>query len=644
MSQYTRNRLRQAMESLQEGGQPDLTVVDVPVTPEIPAVQAPASEVVNLIQSTAQAQADREYVEEARSIVDGVRDFTEAAEVVNARGGITQEAYGWMAMGLNRLATAIGAKIPQNLNIGLEAFNDGGRVQLDMQELNGLLATVSEGTQRLEARSAEAVCRMLDALAEALPAAQERLCHVAEIAKSREHEPEGNVVFGDGLNVALSVDGQVPDELVNYLQRYALLGQAIITNYSTQAFDAAMAVATLPDTMDFASPEAFWASVAVKVDAVEDPRNALTEDQLVASLPNGGRLFGDRKDAEIPEGGNPVLKKLIEFSESRAVEEQANDANVQRVEEGQPGYGRKALPLNDIRVISRSLCELLEKVDVNALAQRSKAVRGDVISAVSTAKSRFAETNQDMKMFLSDQFGVVVKYIDTAYLLSDWPILNYLSNLVFTTNAFVLYAERSLALPEGGVPDEQPEAQAPPAADPTAAPPAPEGDPNAAAAPAADATDPNAAPPAAGTDDAGAAVGGDPTAAVDPNAPPADGEQGTQPADPANPDAPATQDGTTDPALKSNDPAQDPNVDPDVAAAAQGEITPAAADAGVGQPKDAAGADVPGADAAAAAADDTGAPPADGTTPPPDGTNPPATPGEEEEDEDDDEDDQQATA
>lgn len=632
MSTYTRNLLQKAMMASLHGGTAAVSqeqLQQIETAQELEEVPQPATEVVNLIQATANAHTERSYVEEVREVADGLTDYRDAAEVVNAQGGVSQEGYGFMQMGLGHLLRRVGMNVPA-LIPSMESFDGGARSVLDMQEINGLLTTVNEGTQRLEARSAEAVCRMLDALAEALPAAQERLCHVVEIAKSRDHEPEGNVVFGDGLNVALSVDGQVPEQLVNYLQRYALLGEAITCAYSKQAFDTAMAVATLPDAMDFSSPEAFWGSIEQKIVDVEDPRNCLTEDQLAQSLPNGGRLFGDRKEIEMPEGGNPILKKLVEFSESRQVQEQDNQTEVARIEEGQPGYGRKALPLNDIRVISRSLCDLLEKVDVDALAQRSKAVRGDVINAVSTSKGRFAEASHDMKMILSDQFGAVVKYIDTAYLLSDWPILNFLSNLVFTTNAFVLYAERSLALPEGGVPDEQP-AAAPEATDGAAT----DVDPNAAAAAGAD----------AGTDaGAAAADATDPNAAAADGAAPTPDADGNLPPDPTNPDAPATQDGTPDPAEKSNDPAQDPNVDPAVAAAAAGEITPAAADAGVGQPKDAAGTDAAadGADALGAA-DATAGTPDEGTTPPADGPTPPAA-DEQEEEEEDENADQNASA
>jgi hypothetical protein len=567
MSNRTQSRLRMALESvaeqnaIQQQAESEAAAEQQRLQTELQTVETPATDVVNLVNARHDAETARAHVDEVRSVQEGLTDVAELVETVNGNGGLTLESYVFLQHAVDNLTRRLGVDdLP--MVPSLEAFEsaEGGKVMIDLQNLQNLMATVEQGGQKLELRSIEVVVRMIEALSESLPLTCEKLAHVIEIANAREDEPAGNVVFGDGLNVALSVEGQIPEPFVNYMQRYSLLGQSMIERYSNCAFDAAMAVATLPDSLNFSSPEAFWASVEERVNAVEDPRQSLTEDQLGMVLPNGSALFGPKVDTEVPEGGNPILKKLLQFTDSRGVQEQINNpGEVERVEAGQRGYGRPALALNDIRVISRSLGELMEKVNLDSLAERGKAVRTDVISAMSVARTRYAEATPEMKMVLADHFNLVIKYIDAAYLLSDWPILNYLSNLVFTTNAFVLYAERSLALPDGGVPDEAPEEpeQTEPEVDPAA-------------------TDTGVADPAA--------------AAADPAA--------------ADPDAPAATDATPDPEARVNDPAADPTVDPNVAAAAAGEEVPPQATGDDANAAPEAGADGTGTDANTAAAAD----------------------------------------
>lgn len=565
MSNRTQSRLRMALESLaeqnaiQQQAESEAAAQQQRLQTELQTVETPATDVVNLVNARHDAETARAHVDEVRSVQEGLTDVADLVEAVNGTGGVTLESYVFLQHAVDNLTRRLGVDdLP--MVPSLEAFEsaENGKVAIDLQNLQNLMSVVEQGGQKLELRSIEVVVRMIEALSESLPLTCEKLAHVIEIANAREDEPAGNVVFGDGLNVALSVEGQIPEPFVNYMQRYALLGQSMVERYSNCAFDAAMAVATLPDSLNFTSPEAFWASVEERVNAVEDPRQSLTEDQLGMVLPNGSALFGPKVDTEVPEGGNPILKKLLQFTDSRAVQEQINNpGEVERVEEGQRGYGRPALALNDIRVISRSLGELMEKVNLDSLAERGKAVRADVISAMSVSRTRYAEATPEMKMVLADHFNLVIKYIDAAYLLSDWPILNYLSNLVFTTNAFVLYAERSLALPDGGVPDEAPEEPEQTEEDPAAT---DTGVPDPAATPATD-------------------------AAADPN-------------------APAATDATPDPEARVNDPAADPTVDPNVAAAAAGEEVPPQATGDEAGAAPEAGADGTGTDENTAAAAD----------------------------------------
>lgn len=447
MSNYTQTLLRASLEQLEQERQQTQPVEKTPAY-----VDAPVDDVVELVQARHEATTAREYVEEARAIEEGLTDIQEATELVNERGGLTQESFAYLQLALNGLTDRLGLQ-PVSVVPALESFQEQGRQRVSLEEIQTLISTVQEGRDRLEVRSVEAMSRLIKALMESLPNARERLEHVATVAEARQDDVSGKVIFGDGLNVALAVNGQVPEDLVAYLQRYAQLGRTLLEDYTPKAFDAAMAAATLPENVKFGSEAEFWTTVADRLKDICDPREALTEDQLELVLPNGCALFGQRHLIETKsEEENPARTRLVYFNQNRTVNEQINNPTEQEhIEPGQPGYGREAISLHDMRVIARSLLAIFECIELEKFAERGQAVRTDVMSAVSALKERFAQADTDVKIALADEVGHVVKFLDTIYLLSDWPVLNYLSNLVFTTNAFVLYVERCLALPEGAV-------------------------------------------------------------------------------------------------------------------------------------------------------------------------------------------------
>lgn len=499
-------------------------------------IEAPTNDIVNLVQSHHSANESIAYLEEVASIGAELGDLREVSEVINQRGGLTLESLAFFSVALNRIADRTGLTVPAVLP-SVESYGEGvDRVLISVEALDDMISAVNDGTRRLETNSVEATERMLAALGESLPKAHDRIKHLLEMVDAVE-EKEGRpdctgkmVVFGDGLNVALSVNGEVPENLNSSLHTYLQLGSVITTDYQEAAYAGAMKAVGLPDLVSYESNALFWENAEKIVCDIEDPRRTLTEDHFAIALPNGEPLFSEAEATE-KEGEMKVVGKIRRFVENRRVNEQLNNPkNVALIEKGAEGYGRVCLSLDEVRELAKQFDKLHCSIDMCAFAERSKGISQDQHAVVTRLKEGFAAADINVKVQLTDHFNLVTKYLETVYRLASWPVLNYLANLVFTTNAFVLYAERSLALPDGEV-----EAAAP-AADPAVDAGATDGVDAAATPDAAAAVDGDAAADVAGEggDDAAAAaavdVAGD-TGAVDAAA--ADGTDATDPTDPA---------------------------------------------------------------------------------------------------------------
>lgn len=452
MSSRIRRLTRLSLEAAQEEQRAELEGVE-----EMMTVDTPTDDIVELVDARQEADESVGYIDEVRDIHEELSDIREVSEVVNEKGGITLEAFAFFNMAIERICDRTGLEYPSLLP-SLESFRDNPRVLIALEELDGMLNAVDDGTRRLETNSVEAIERLVNALAESIPNAHARIRHVLELVHATEQKTDRQdtsgmqVVFGDGLNIALGVNGSVPENLPSYLQTYLQLGMQMVGEYQTKAFEGAMQAIGIPDLLTYDTADGFWDNVERAVCQIEDPRQTLTDEQMRLVLPNGESLFGFKSSHEVGEDASSIVKRLHKFACDVGVNEQlSNPQNIETIPEGQPGYGRAALTLDEIRSVARNFDRLFECLDIKAFAERSSGIRQDMFSVVQRVKDGYASAEPQIKMDLTGHFGLLVKYLETVFRLADWPMLNYLSNLVFTTNAFVLYAERSLALPEGAV-------------------------------------------------------------------------------------------------------------------------------------------------------------------------------------------------
>lgn len=398
-------------------------------------------EVVELTEALASAQSAEEVVKEANEVRDDLQEVVDTTTVINENGGVTMESLALLIPAVNYLGRRMGRR-SVNLGVSMESFEGQqltARLQVSTEEIELMVDEIDVSLPQLERQAIQSLDRVVCALRDALPAARERLKAVLSLANNSSDEREGvPVQVGDGLSSALSINGAMPDDLANELQTYAQLGRTIIGPYSDAAMRAAKTASLINNAIVFSSPAAFWEKIGNVVDVVVDPRTTMTRTQLESGLPGGTCLFGEATPPM--EATNKVLQSLFEYNgnyqplESAVVVKGGGDANATY----------PAMSASKIALVGKALLEVLCCDTIDRRLSDGQKLWPEAQDTLRHLKENLSNPPQEIDHECGADFSQLQKFVEVNYSLATWPLLNYLTNLVLTTNAFVLFAERSL--------------------------------------------------------------------------------------------------------------------------------------------------------------------------------------------------------
>ncbi|QVD49183.1 hypothetical protein LUCX_113 [Xanthomonas phage vB_XciM_LucasX] len=407
-------------------------------------------EVVELTEALAEASSAEEVVQQARTLSDDLTDVAQSAEVMNENGGVSLESLTGLRLALRAATRELGRE-EVSLGVSMESFAGrprDARERVSLEELNDLIAELDHAQPQLERQAIDSLDRLVGALKDALPSALERLKAVVALAAVSSDEREGGAVqVDDGLAKALSGEGGMPEDLANFLQTYAALGNALLTGYADAAYRAAKGASLMTNAVDFSSIEAFWEKVGKVVDGVTDPRTVLSRSQLEATLPGGGQLFA-LPEGEI-EASNPVVKSLFDYTTNYAPLEATVSANV----ESAATY--PALSASKIVLVGKALEDVLCIDTICEKLCEGQKLWPEAQDAIRHLRENLANAPEQIDQSAGANFSQLVKFVEVSYSLATWPLLNYLGNLVLTTNAFVLFAERALKAEPAAAPEPE---------------------------------------------------------------------------------------------------------------------------------------------------------------------------------------------
>lgn len=418
-------------------------------------------EVVELTEALAQAASAEEVVKQAHDASDGLKEVAETVEVINENGGASMESLAMIQLAL-RPFTHLIQRADLRVGVALESYADqepGTRQQVSMEEIYDLIQELDQLGAPLERQAVESLDRVAVALKDALPTALDRLRAVISVASKTNDAGDGATVdVSGGLAAALSFDGTIPEDLAGALQGYALLGKCLIGPFAEASIHSAKGSSLLNNAIDFSSTAAFWEKLGAVVETIKDPRDNLTRTQMESTLPGGAYLFGE-PSPEI-ETANTTLQQLFTFNTCYAPLEAMVAA---KGGEGATTY--PAFAASKIVLVGNALQDVLCCDAINDRLCQAQKLWPEAQDVVRHLKENLKGAPTQIDHEAGADFSQVVKFVEVNYALATWPLLNYLTNLVLTINAFVMFAERSLAAKSSDAPAEEPVVEAAAAVD-----------------------------------------------------------------------------------------------------------------------------------------------------------------------------------
>lgn len=402
-----------------------------------------ALNVANLLEAVASSRNAHDVVEKARQTSDSLTDLGETVSAINDGGGVSMETYAILIHAVGHYENMLGRSLLNN--VSLESFADKPRT-VNLESIADAIRDLEGNLPVMERQAVESLDRIRDGVLDALPQIRARLHDVISQAALINTAGGHDLQLEAGLASALSIDGAVPENVGEALIAYSDLGSRILGRYSETAFRSAREASMLNNAVDFSSLSAFWERMGPKIQAVRDPRHELTTDHLVKSLPGGARLFDNSPALSAPEGSDAVAAMVRFVTENVPME-----ASVQLASESTGTT--KALSCSMVVHIAQRLLEVLDECKIKAVFAEGAKLWPEAQDSVRFLRETFRDGPDDIVSDPSGHLQQVIKFVETAYSLTTWPIVNYLANAVITANAFVTLATESMKPQEAPVAD-----------------------------------------------------------------------------------------------------------------------------------------------------------------------------------------------
>lgn len=399
------------------------------------------------VSSADQQLREAQSVQQIAQVIECLGNAKAAQDALNdIRAAVTQVQA--IATVLDSGESEPATETLQLVRVGLEGmFGDAfdpvlAKHGVSLEALELIQGAVETTRGSLDQQAVDANLKLVAALNSALPVVCARVAETVRLLREQPSLTVTEFSDNDGLVRALSVNGALPADFGDYYNRYVQLGETLLNMYSDEAFRGAMQTGQFAAALRCATPAAFWASVGTQLDAIGDARRALTEEQLEISLPGGSTLFGPKQEATQCE--NPILRAVIEYRSSRTpIDPTVASAKVVENTEAQDGAVKSLSGL--VQALER-LCKFLGTVNLQTYMDASNASWVTISRVINDTLDCLNNHPQDVKdaLDLDSATKHLVRYLSMVEQLARWPLLHYCVNLLLTSNALVLLAQRAL--------------------------------------------------------------------------------------------------------------------------------------------------------------------------------------------------------
>lgn len=443
-----------------------------------------AENVNELIEATHDAKAMHSDLAEMYGIESRFRELHHSMEQINNHQGFKRPWIEWAENAANHILRPLEVNVSL-ASAGTPSLESADQTQVSLEGIEQILVVLSETRENIEEGSVDAVLRVMDTLEEVLPEVRDRVHALHDYIDTLSYNEEMEIRVDEAAFKALQVHGNLPVTWKDYFASYSGQANAILGTFTANALESASKGQFLADCMHKYSGQGPISNALVKAMAdIGDPRKTISVDNLCFILPGSGPLFGNKVAAldEVTEvtaaaavappptrGDGSVADTEVDAKPKPSVEADASlipevSGLITRLEKFSTDYVPleplawddipaadeknstiRALSKDTIKAVTGSLIQALEVNNIRSFAESHRATWYVARSAPSAFADAYNELSPQYAVELSPALAAIYEYLDTLYTLSVWPALHMMLNTVFTANAFLVVAERSIS-------------------------------------------------------------------------------------------------------------------------------------------------------------------------------------------------------
>jgi hypothetical protein len=418
------------------------------VTPALEAsdIHEAMEQAAELTSAAAASRAIRAAEHDAGMIQFNLESFYSTLATLNENGGITAPQFQITQIGLDNISRRLDLD-PIDLGVTLESFDEANpKHQVKLEGMEQVISLLDGNHADLALDEMDANDDSCEVLKSALPNCAQRLVSIVNRAEAGGVNNDNDSIPADGI-VEFLMDGDVfCDDFADYINKYISLGRKILGPFSVSAKEAVAKAAAFRD-VSFDDVDSFSQTSMGAFTGLVDPRHCLDDVDYETCLPGNGPLFATDDEAYGDSDG--AYDTMCRFANVSAPCD-PNDFT----QEGDVQDTLPTLSAEEISAIGRGLHALILEADP-AQFQEDVAASAECIDAtIATYVQAYDEAPESTMAETSHEAGAISDCLHAVRTMAVVTPIYFMTNLVQTVNAFLVYAERSLSGSESPSTDE----------------------------------------------------------------------------------------------------------------------------------------------------------------------------------------------
>lgn len=364
----------------------------------------------------------------------------QAAEALNQKNRWSKESLALFGLHLESIANRLDVTT-EEYEISQCSVNVGRSEAISLEGLDRLIDDVKEASNLMQQDAIDGMYAVLKNACENLTKLSTQANALAERArKTAVRSYLKDIEFKDDAVVGLLPPAEDVEKIEDQLSQYLALQDRLLDPYVQCAFRSLMASSRLQDLLN-GDPAYFWQGIEKFLSQLEDPRTALTREQLTYKLPGFSALFTNVPSTTEDElSPSQQLSKFIDCNVPVSV----NAFGIAQRSVKAGSYSYPAANSRSVLQILTRLNQQFAKLNLKKLNENLKSAWQDALRTQSILDASLKHLNPTFMAALDGDANQINDFIFRLYTLSSWPIVNSVLHLSIYTAAMITYCNESL--------------------------------------------------------------------------------------------------------------------------------------------------------------------------------------------------------